>query len=195
MTLLLKHQQKLTREPSTPVKCVSSSVFWQTIVGCICLHCVQLCGTRVDTLYAAITQCFVCCPVEGRWRGDEEIMRDGKWIDHKPHDTGARKIIHLLIFRGLEGSKEFFRSLKSSCLPHICEDRNGAEMTTKERTMAKNCHNKGGMMAGSATKRREKMKAAAGEAASQKERFIPLIVFCLALPSDYTLHTLRLSLF
>lgn len=109
MTLLLKHQQKLTREPSTRVKCVSSSVFWQTIVGCICLHCVQLCGTRVDTLCAAITQCFVCCPVEGRWRGDEEIMRDGKWIDHKPHDTGSEENHSFVDFPRSGGEQRIFQ--------------------------------------------------------------------------------------
>ena len=127
VTLLLKHQQKLTREPSTSVKCVSSSVFWQTIVGCICLHCVQLCGTRVDTLYAAITQCFVCCSVEGRW-GDYEGLEDAPGMLVSPNNAIAfenppryfilKKIMAWIILSGL-----VFTSLHHKFRWHTSQDK------------------------------------------------------------------------
>ena len=38
------------------------------------------------------------------YEADEQIMRDGKWIHHKPHDMG--EIIHLLVFTGTERKRK-----------------------------------------------------------------------------------------
>ena len=53
--------------------------------------------------------------MEGRGEeGDEEIMRDGKWIEHKPHDMmGGEE-------NDPEGNRKqrMFEALKSNCI-HI----------------------------------------------------------------------------
>ena len=53
------------------------------------LCCVVWQKVRVDTLcILPLLNALFAAQWEADYERDEEIMRDGKWIHHKPHDMG-----------------------------------------------------------------------------------------------------------
>ena len=67
-------------------------VWWIRVESvCLVLCCVVWQKVRVDTLcILPLLNALFAAQWEADYERDEEIMRDGKWIHHKPHDMGER---------------------------------------------------------------------------------------------------------
>ena len=100
-------QQQLTRVPSTWLECVSSSLFGVVDKSWECLPRVVFYGREwgVDTLcILPFLNALFAARWEADYEGDEEIMRDGKWIHHKLHDMGEPGKLSICWF--LQGQNE-----------------------------------------------------------------------------------------